>query len=225
MCTRQHVLSLALAGANKAVFKLLGLSWSAAKLPVAQLHSASLPDFFLALRQQDCLQQNALHINNALQPKGGNLRSLDSTYLQCGLHPLATMHGRGFGRGAWSLDAEQDKSLLQLEEGQTWDAKDFTRSTQMLELLTYMACRQQKATSVQRVQRPSQYLDQSTMFQVVGQVLAEMPAVRFITADNATEHSWVKSFLLGLEPPVPKAVLEATPCFKDMVFKPLPAHN
>ena len=46
MCTRQHVLSLALAGANKAVFKLLGLSWSAAKLPVAQLHSASLPDFF-----------------------------------------------------------------------------------------------------------------------------------------------------------------------------------
>ena len=72
---------------------------------------------------------------------------------------------------------------------------------------------------------PHSSLTKEDMFAAVGEVLAAAAGVLYICCDNAGEHVYVKSFLLGLELPLHQEKLRALPFWRDVTFKSLPPHR
>ncbi|CAE7463165.1 ubiB, partial [Symbiodinium microadriaticum] len=73
---------------------------------------------------------------------------------------------------------------------------------------------------------PHSSLTKEDMFAAVGEVLAAAAGVLYICCDNAGEHVYVKSFLLGLELPLHQEKLRALPFWRDeqLLFLAAPAH-
>ena len=218
---------------------------------LAQLNLEGLQHNCMLIENQLAVPRTSDTLSSAKPSKPARFLTLalDKTYILKGIDIIQLRAGRGYvgtafdpapKAGASDVD-DGSKGFLPLKsppapeagsadsetapgapEPLKWDASSLNYAHEMLEFLLWDPAVQglpRFSACHIPTSRESSALD---MLRLSGQVLAGASRVKTIVLDNATQHSYIKSFLLGQATGISSDVVQTLPFWSRVTYAPLP---